>query len=378
MWWRRSWPPSSRSALALRILLLCHLLSEAARASLAHHFHTKCRDPYIVAIVARVADPPTATCTRASFIWPTTPHSRFWVFTEAAELLGKLNQPRWSGVKPFFTDLFDSSSVPAAIKHRTNKKGDPNTPDIIFFRAPRTNILMMSGMDWYVEQLKSTDACSGFLARYIPVVLPNSKRLVHYVAPPDEQLWVQLIAKLVRISRLSGSADISSFYSASDDCAYAKWYEETSERWNAKGTVAPIFFKRWRVFVLKLAVVFEMSQNESLKVSLESFQRSAAWLQTLESVVFKLAEDEFSGEALRLHRKEKFFRAAGTTGVRPADYHRKYRGERPSQRRKEDLATLLEMKAIHKIAPRVGTTGEIIPESYVHADFVKEEAARAQ
>jgi hypothetical protein len=237
---------------------------------------------------------------------------------------------------------------------------------------------MMSGMDWYVEQLKSTDACSGFLARYIPVVLPNSKRLVHYVAPPDEQLWVQLIAKLVRISRLSGSADISSFYSASDDCAYAKWYEETSERWNAKGTVAPIFFKRWRVFVLKLAVVFEMSQNESLKVSLESFQRSAAWLQTLESVVFKLAEDEFSGEALRLHRKEKFFRAAGTTGVRPADYHRKYRGERPSQRRKEDLATLLEMKAIHKIAPRVGTTGEIIPESYVHADFVKEEAARAQ
>jgi hypothetical protein len=295
------------------------------------------------------------------------------VFTEAAELFGKLNQPRWAGVKPFLTDLFDSSNVPAAIKHRTNKKGDPNTPDITFFSAPRTNMLMMSGMDWYVEQLKSTDACSGFLARYIPVVLPDSERLVHYVAPPDERLWNSLIAKLVRISQLSGSADISSFYSSSGDCPYAKWYEETSKRWTGKGTVASIFFKRWRVFVLKLAVVFEMSQSESLKVSLDSFQRATAWLQKLESVVFNLAEDEFSPDALRLHRKEKFFRAVGTTGVRPADYHRKYRGERPSQRRKEDLATLLEMKVIYKIAPRVGTNGESIPESYVHADFVKKD-----
>jgi DNA-binding response OmpR family regulator len=38
------------------ILLLCHLLSEAARASLADYFHTKCPEQYIVAIVAREAD----------------------------------------------------------------------------------------------------------------------------------------------------------------------------------------------------------------------------------------------------------------------------------------------------------------------------------
>jgi hypothetical protein len=109
-----------------------------------------------------------------------------------------------------------------------------------------------------------------------------------------------------------------------------------------------------------MQLVFEMSQTESLNVSLESFQRAAAWLQKLESIVFTLAEAEFSGDALRLHRKENFFRAAGTTGVRPADYHRKYRGERPSPRRKEDLATLLEMKAIYKIVPRVGTSGALL------------------
>ena len=37
------------------ILLLCHLLSEAARESLADNFHSRCPDPYIVAIVAHEA-----------------------------------------------------------------------------------------------------------------------------------------------------------------------------------------------------------------------------------------------------------------------------------------------------------------------------------
>jgi hypothetical protein len=164
------------------------------------------------------------------------------------------------------------------------------------------------------------DACGGFLARFIPVVLPDAKRLVHFVRPPDEQLWSQLIFKFVRISQLSGSADISSVYSAASDCAYAEWYEETSKRWTGKGTIASIFFKRWRVFVLKLAVVFEMSRSESLQVSVESFERAANWLQKLEAIVFKLAGDEFSGDALRLHRKEKFFRAAGALGIMPSIY----------------------------------------------------------
>jgi len=44
------------------ILVLCHLLSEATRASLADNFYSKCPDPYIVAIVAHEAQshPPQA------------------------------------------------------------------------------------------------------------------------------------------------------------------------------------------------------------------------------------------------------------------------------------------------------------------------------
>ncbi len=44
------------------ILLLCHLLPEAARASLTDYFHTHCPHPYIVAVVAHESEthPPRA------------------------------------------------------------------------------------------------------------------------------------------------------------------------------------------------------------------------------------------------------------------------------------------------------------------------------
>jgi hypothetical protein len=44
------------------ILLLCHLLPEAVRASLTDYFHTQRPDPYIVAVVAHEAEthPPRA------------------------------------------------------------------------------------------------------------------------------------------------------------------------------------------------------------------------------------------------------------------------------------------------------------------------------
>jgi hypothetical protein len=44
------------------VLLLCHKLSQPARAALAETFHNRCPDPYIVAVMAHESDeyPPQA------------------------------------------------------------------------------------------------------------------------------------------------------------------------------------------------------------------------------------------------------------------------------------------------------------------------------
>lgn len=298
--------------------------------------------------------------------------NKFWLLTEADGFIGKLNKSTWEGVKPWLTDLYDSTHVPSSIKHRKNKAGSTNTPDIDFTVSPRVNILGLTNTDWFVEAVADSDARGGFLARMIFVPISDSSRSIHYVKQPDPARWQKLQEKFIRIAQLSGPADISQIYSADENCPYASWYDETSKRWRASGVVANIFFKRWRVHVLKLAVIFEMSSSETLKVSVESFKRATNWLRQLETSLFKFTDDGFSGEALRLQRKENFFREAKTEGRTAADYNKKYRGDKPPQRRKQDFDNLLEQGVVVKLAARVDDTGAKQDPKFVHISFYKQ------
>lgn len=274
--------------------------------------------------------------------------SQFWAFTELSEFLGKLSSTRWAEVKPWLTDRFDSPIVPAAIKHRTNGKGETTTPNIEFLTAPRINILGMSNADWYLEKLRESDIRGGFLARFVPIAMSPSGRAVHYVKPPDAELWAALVRKLVDVTRLRGAADLSAVLSADPDCPYGRWYAGTQRRWSkGKGELADVLFARWRVFVLKLAVVFELSASGSLTVTEASFDRAARWLHEQEGVLFSVAE--LGGKrGPRLRRKLQFFEAAGTSGVRHSAYHRKYKHEYKNERA-DDLDTLLQAQDILRV-----------------------------
>jgi len=268
------------------------------------------------------------------------------------------------------TDLFDQDHTPAAIRHRRNTAGTTNTPDIIFTGAPRLNILAMSNLDWYLAHLKDGDARGGFLARFLPVELHSTPRCVPFVKESNKESWRQLQSKFINLARLTGAADISAFYYDHDNSPYAKWYRETKERWDSKGEVVGVFFKRWRAFVLKLAVIFEMSRSCSLKVSLESFERAVAWLRKTETTVFQLERDGFSAVGLRIKRRIQYFKNVGAAGVTLADYKRHYRGDDKSWQRDEDIKLLLECQYTFKVPAHIGADGRNLPEAFVHADFV--------
>jgi hypothetical protein len=125
-----------------------------------------------------------------------------------------------------------------------------------------------------------------------------------------------------------------------------------------------------------LAIVFEMSRSESLKVSVESFNRAAAWMQEQETAIFTMLRSEFSADAGRLDRKEKFFIDAGARGRTKTEYTDKYRYEEP-RRRTGDLETLIESGAIRKVAERVSQDGKKAPTTYTHRDFVQQPPASA-
>jgi len=86
----------------------------------------------------------------------------------------KFNDPQHAGLKEWFTNLYDEWSLPDSIEYRkSGKKND--TPSITFTIAPRMNILTTSSQDWFTENLgDGTDIRGGFLAHFMPVVLPAS------------------------------------------------------------------------------------------------------------------------------------------------------------------------------------------------------------
>jgi hypothetical protein len=302
--------------------------------------------------------------------------TNFFVFTEAAILLAKLNSSRWALIKPLITDTYDSNNIPPAIKHRTNSKGTTNTPDIEFTRPLRNSFLLMSNRDWLQQQLREYDATGGWLARFLWVAVPDADRAIHKVPLGDAVLETRLKNKLLRISKLQGEADTTAIYTDDPECAYAKWYLKTRARWKRQGPLGEVFWGRWRASVLKLAIVFEISRTESLKVSVESFNRAAAWMDSQETAIFKLLRSEFSSDAGRLDKKENFFIDAGVGGRTKTEYTDKFRYEEP-RRRNGDLETLIDSGTIRKVAERVGPDGKKMPPTYVHQDFVHQDFVQA-
>jgi hypothetical protein len=128
----------------------------------------------------------------------------------------------------------------------------------------------------YALSPPTVNATGGWLARFLWVAVPDPNRAIHKVPLGDAALETRLKNKLVRISKLKGQADTTAIYTDDLECAYAKWYMKTRARWKRQGPLGEIFWGRWRASVLKLAIVFEISRTESLKASVESFNR-AAW-----------------------------------------------------------------------------------------------------
>jgi hypothetical protein len=296
--------------------------------------------------------------------------TNFFVYPEGAMLLAKLNTPRWGEIKPLITNTYDSNNIPDSIKHRTNSKGTTNTPDITFTAPIRNSFLLMSNRDWLQQQVREGDATGGWLARFLWVTVPDANRAVPRVPPGDAVLEARLKNKLLRIRNLcgrAGEADLNAINTESPNCPYALWYLKGRTRWHRHGPLGETFWARWRGMVLKLAIVFEISRTESLKVSVESFNRAAAWMQAQEAAIFKMLRSEFSSDASRVDKKENFFREAGVNGRTKTEYTNKYRYEDP-RKRNADLETLIGSDVIRKTEPRIGPDGKKTT-AYVHQDF---------
>jgi hypothetical protein len=290
-----------------------------------------------------------AASPRGLYVWP-----------ELSVALKTLNDPKFGGVKEWITDRYDNLRVPEAVVYRkTGKKSD--TPPIVFNEAPRLNILATSSSDWFINNLEQADTLGGFIPRWLPKQVGKSDRVIPKPVAPDPALLPALAEQLASISSLEGHADLSAV-----ETQYEEWYVEAKERFSKQpnSALADPFFNRLRGELLKLAVIFEVSESGTTTVTETAFKRAATVVTEAEETIVKLLPSGMTREGSELERMAEKIRSAGADGISKSELTRAFQHVKRRDR-DERLGTLLETGRIQVSSKK--TAGRSV-QRYVHQD----------
>jgi hypothetical protein len=283
-----------------------------------------------------------------------------YVWPELSVALRTLNDPKFAGVKEWITDRYDNLRVPEAITYRqTGKKSD--TPPIVFDEAPRTNILATSSADWFISSLEQEDTTGGFIPRWLPKQVGKPERLIPKPFSPDSTLLPVLGERLASIAKLEGEADLSKV-----ENLYSDWYSKTHHKFEGQpnSALAVPFFNRLRGELLKLAVIFEVSQSGTLRVTDQAFDRAVGGASDAEKTIFQLIPTGMSREGSAVEKMSEKIRSAGPEGITQSDLTRAFQYWDARERR-ERLNTLEESSRIHIVQRQTAGRPSKV---YVHQD----------
>lgn len=277
-----------------------------------------------------------------------------------------LSTQQFATVKEWLTDRYDNFSVPPAFRYRV-KGTDQDTPSIEFMQPPRINILATSSDEWFFQNLAQEDSTGGFLARWMIVRADGPRRDVAIPLVPDPSLIAPLAARLTQIAQLKGEADLLAIQPN-----YEKWYTDTKRRFESQPNraLAMAYFNRHRGHILKLALVFEVSQSGTLKVSTAAWERAVEFAGQIEKCIFDMLPTGMSAAGYDLQKIEDRIRQAGPKGISQNDLTRGFQAMNPKDR-EQKVNTLIDAGRIYRGAD---STGGRPKTWYRHADFHQGEA----
>jgi hypothetical protein len=293
--------------------------------------------------------------------------SGLFVFPEFSTLLTKFKDRQYAGMKQWLTDRYDNQNIPEAITYRVTGK-ESQTPPIVFSQAPRMVILATSSWDWFVSNLEAEDTTGGFVPRWVVVSLGGSGRLRPFPQEADQTRIPALVESLRRVQQIEGTACLS----REARQRYSEWYIRIHKRFaeQTNRAQAEAFFRRLRTHVMKLAVLYELSESLSLEVSDRAMSRSISKAIRLMDTVFELLPTGLSREGSEVDKIEKMVRDRGPAGISRHDLTRAL--QHVKRRDREDrIATLEEAGAMRPFRrPTPGRSSKV----YVHREHMQEHA----
>lgn len=291
-----------------------------------------------------------------------------FVWSELAAVLKNLSDARFAGVKEWLTDRYDNWNKPPTIGYReTGKKAD--TPPIVFQEAPRLNILATSSFEWFIGNLTQEDTTGGFIPRWALIRVEEPTRVIPKPRDLNSTLVQPLAEHLRRASNLRGVADLSLV-----EDTYAQWYVQARLRfWQQPNrALAMPFFSRMRALVLKLAVVYQVSQSVNLQVSPVAMQRAIDTACIAEQTIFPLLLTGMSREGSEVDKMAERVKQAGAEGLLRSELTSTFQYVKAPEREGR-LRTLVQAGTVKTFSRKTsGRPAQVL----VHKDYLEEHAQK--
>jgi hypothetical protein len=291
--------------------------------------------------------------------------SGLFVWPELSWVLKHLTDRTFAGVKEWLTDRYDNLVAPDAIRYRTTgRKGD--TPPIVFSKAPRLNILATSSFDWFTTNLSQEDTTGGFIPRWVVTQASGPRRVVPIPRSPDTTLIDPLGDHLSQASTLSGESSLST----EAEQVYREWYVRASQQFleQPNPALAEPFFNRQRIHVVKLALIYQVSESPDLRIAESAMRKAVEKAGAGQETIFSLLRTGMNQEGTEVDRMAERVRLAGADGLSRAALTRAFQYTRSAERESR-LSTLIQAETILRFSRQTpGRSAEIL----VHRDHEEE------
>lgn len=215
------------------------------------------------------------------------------VWSEFGGFLQKSTKSYMAGTKEFLTDAFD---CPIYLNKKLAGK------KIFEVENPYINIITATSMEWFIGNITEGDIKGGFLGRfvYIPALPSDKDKWFAFPPIPNQNVVNHLLVKLKRISELNGQMGLTE--EAKDLCT--KWLknheDELCKLSDDKGISG--FYGRLADYILKFAILYEISSTSNLVISENSIKRAIRLVESLKESVKNVLEEHVS---FTLYEKNK-------------------------------------------------------------------------
>lgn len=182
-------------------------------------------------------------------------------YREFSELIDQFKKGYSEGLLALLTDFYDS---PGEYERATQKDGTLKIKDLFI------SIIGTSTLDWINENLSHEQSQKGFWPRFLFVTARHRKKFMAEPHKPTQEERALMAYKLKEFSTISGEMALSEEAKS----LFAAWQADRDRDGltHALGEAFIKYVARYQAYVIKVAMLYEISQTFSLTISGYSMQ----------------------------------------------------------------------------------------------------------